>query len=451
MLTRTGVALTSLAVAAALLPSATTARAATDKSGQPTDTSQPAKPTAAPKGAQQIAGGYFPAADAWPWVTSLIDLTRTATKGDFGRGRCTAVLVAPQRVLTAAHCVVGADNKTPDPASRFQVLVGRRDLSNVNQGERRNVTGVVVHPKLYLPESGVHQHHAFYDIAVLFLDQPVATTPATIGTPQDWNSWATVMGWGHYNLDHDNRQYDPYLRAADFDLLSDAKCGALFNTAQTQHFFPTIHVCAGNPPDATSFDCITHGDSGGPMMVLTNAGWRLIGITSFYPHRTDPQCGSHPGPFGFAWVAGQEMRDWPLTVAHPPVVNEGNAGGDNTGDSNPGGDNTGAGNMGGGGNTGGGATAPEPIDLTMTRSQALRYVTSMIRGETNGSIKRLRRDCTPRASNRFRCEVSWRIGRRSYSGTATFRHYEENGEVYWTYSFKGKRRQPGRSVRRVSW
>ena len=87
----------------------------------------------------------------------------------------------------------------------------------------------------------------------------------------------------------------------------------------------------------------------------------------------------------------------------------------------------------------------------MTRSQALSYITSMIRGETDGSIKRLKSTCTPRAYNSFRCQVSWRLGRSSYSGTAAFRHYEEDGEVYWSYSFKGKCRQPGRSARRVSW
>ena len=291
--------LTSFAVAAALLPSASAAAAGTDKSGQPTDASQPAKPASGgQKGAKGIYGGYYPAADLWPSVTSLIDPTATATDGDFGRGRCTAVLIAPQRVLTAAHCVVGADRVTPQPLSGFQVLVGRRDLRNTAEGERRNVTGIAVHPKAYLPVAeGLHQHHAFYDIAVLFLDQPVATTPATIGAPTDWNSWATVMGWGHSNLTSDPKQrvFDPVLRAANFDLLNDTQCGDYFNTPQAQHFFPAIHVCAGNPPNAAQADCITHGDSGGPMMVLTNAGWRLIGITSFYPQRSDPQCPGHGG------------------------------------------------------------------------------------------------------------------------------------------------------------
>jgi secreted trypsin-like serine protease len=180
-----------------------------------------------PTASASIAGGYYPAANFALFTTSIVDPTRQASNGDLGHGVCTAVLIAPQRVLTAAHCVVEADGKTPRPAGRFQVLVGRRDLTLVNQGERRNVTGVAVHPKVYLPHMGVHTNHAFYDIAVLFLDRPVTTiAPVPIGTPDDWNSWGTVLGFGHYNYDHDPKHqvYDQYLRAADFDMWGDDRC-----------------------------------------------------------------------------------------------------------------------------------------------------------------------------------------------------------------------------------
>lgn len=351
-----------------------------------------------------IAGGYYPDPAVWPWVTALVDPTAESTTGDLGRSVCTAVLIAPQRVLTAAHCVVGDDNATPLPPNRFQALVGRRSLSDDSQGERHNVTGVVVHPKLYLPQSGVHIYHAFYDLAVLFLDTPSAIQPATIGSPDDWNTWATVMGWGHWNYDHDNPQYDANLRAADFDLLNDKQCASYFDDPDTQHFFPSIHVCANNPP-GDNYDCITHGDSGGPLMVKMTYGWRLIGITSFYPHRAD-RCGAG-GPFGFAWVAGNEMRDWPLTVEPPPPV------------------------------------APAALDLSMSRSQAVGYVKSMIRDNTNGRVTRLKRGCARTSDRGFACRLSWRIGRRAYSGRAHFWHYEENGEPYWTYVFTGQRRTAG--------
>jgi Trypsin len=375
-----------------------------------------------PKANIAIAGGYYPADHEWPWVTALIDPTRAGINGDFGKSVCTAVLIAPQRVLTAAHCVVNAGEITPKPPGRFQALVGRRDLTKTTQGERRNVTGVVVHPKAYLPQTGVHMYHAFYDIAVLFLDRPVATTPATIGDPDDWNSWASVMGWGHWNYDHGNRQYDQYLRGANYDLLSDAQCAAHFDDANTQHFYGSIHVCANNAPGG-AVDCITHGDSGGPLMVREGAAWRLIGITSFYPHRSD-RCGAG-GPFGFAWVAGSEMRNWPLTVPHPPVST-------------------------GGGSGGGGAS----LNLRLSRRQVRRYVRKMIRDNTNGRIKRLKRRCSRTSSRSVNCRLRWRIRRRGFSGKASFWHYAENNKPYWTYVFQGKRRKVGcRSCRakRLMW
>jgi Trypsin len=371
----------------------------------------------APTARTSIAGGYFPDPAAWPWMTAIVDPTQPGANGDFGGGHgvCSAVLIAPQRVLTAAHCVVGADNKTPRPAGRFQVLVGRRDLTLVNQGQRRNVTGVAVHPKVYLPETGVHTNHAFYDIAVLFLSQPVTGIPAApIGTPDDWNSWGTVMGFGHFSYDHSNQQYDQYLRAADFDLWSDNQCAPWFADPRNpgvQHYFGTIHVCANNGPNVASVDCVTHGDSGGPLMIWDQAeeAWKLIGITSFYPQYYHDRCGVG-GPFGFAWVAGAEMRNWPLTVAHPPA---------------------------------GGGGADTNVDLNMARSQLRGYVRSLIRANTRGKIRGLRRSCARVTYNSFTCKLRFRVKRHRYKGIASIWTYAEGQQAYWTYVFTGKSKRIG--------
>ena len=367
---------------------------------------------AAPSAKASIAGGYFPHPTQWPWTTALIDFDRTAVNGDYGRQFCTGVLISSTRVLTAAHCVDAAQSEgqvAQDP-SGIQALVGRRNLTLTNEGVRANVTGIAIHPKAYLPDTGPHTNHAFYDIAVLFLDRVVALPPAVIGRPDDWARSATVMGFGHWNYDHANPLTDEYLRAADFDTLTDAQCAAAVNYGHSgQHYFPSIHVCANNAA-GSQVDCVTHGDSGGPMMINTAGGWRLVGITSFYPQVYRDRCGAG-GPFGFAWVAGTEMRDWPLAVAHPVAPNTGQV---------------------------------EPaINQRMTLAQARRYTREMIRDKTNGRVRGLRPRCRRDASSSFACTLRWRIGRRVYSGRAAFWHYVEDGDQYWTYAFTGRHRPAG--------
>ena len=62
------------------------------------------------------------------------------------------------------------------------------------------MSAIVVHPQASLPNNGIHLNHAFYDLAVMFLDSPVSTAPAVLGTSGDWADTGTALGWGHYNL-----------------------------------------------------------------------------------------------------------------------------------------------------------------------------------------------------------------------------------------------------------
>ena len=299
------------------LPSTAADRGGTAKSGGPDGESRGG---AERGGGGDIAGGYFPAPTAWPWVTALIDHGRTAIAGDLGRQFCTGTLIAPDRVLTAAHCVLAGETVSSGlgtPLYRMEALIGRRDLTQVGEGERRRVTGVAVHPNAWLPKSGPYANRAFFDIAVLFLDQPAATQPATLGTSADWNTWATTMGFGHFNTDHTQPQTDGRLRAADFDLLTDQRCAPAFDWTGLAVYNGAIHACVDNAPGVPP-DCITHGDSGGPLMVqAADLSWRLIGVTSFFTQRPSTICGGVGGPFGYAWAAGDTIRSWIAGLGRP--------------------------------------------------------------------------------------------------------------------------------------
>jgi hypothetical protein len=88
----------------------------------------------------------------------------------------------------------------------------------------------------------------------------------------------------------------------------------------------------------------------------------------------------------------------------------------------------------------------------MSRREVRRYIRTMIRENTIGKIRRLRSRCRHTSKRSMRCKLRWRIKRRVYRGKALFRRYAQNGEPYWTYSFKGQRRRIGHSrYKRLRW
>jgi trypsin len=244
--------------------------------------------------AKRIYGGYYPSTAYAPWVTWI----------KHSRSFCSASLIAPKRVLTAAHCVAGGLSNPAD----WKAYVGIRNRDG-GGGESRNVTAIAVHPNVSLPTTGLHTNHAFYDVAVMFLDSAVSTPPGAIGTDADWGSVATAMGWGHSNLDHENPAFDPNVRAVNLSLGSDAQCNAWIND-DAQHYFPAIHICAY---DAEGDDCITHGDSGGPLII----NGKIIGVTSFFPSQQSWGVCQYDSMTGFAWVAGPTLRSWLTGVTNP--------------------------------------------------------------------------------------------------------------------------------------
>jgi secreted trypsin-like serine protease len=252
----------------------------------------------------KVAGGYFPDRSFAPWTTFI---------ENSGGGFCTASLISPKRVLTAAHCVV--DDKNP---RHWVARVGTRNRAVPEDGETHQVTGIAIHPKVSLPDTGVHTNHAFYDLAVMFLKRKSRFLPARIGNPDDWyqDDWpyGVAIGWGHYNYDHDHPLFTPRVKAINLSLGSDSECAGWINSGGTQHYFPSIHICAY---DYEGDDCITHGDSGGPLMVYSRYRWRPIGVTSFFPGQQSWGPCDGVSMVGFAWVAGETLRFWPGHVQNP--------------------------------------------------------------------------------------------------------------------------------------
>lgn len=229
--------------AAALAPAAAAAPPPPDP-GDLTDTVQPGGTHEAEP---RIVGGRATSTSEHPWMVALVT--------DAGAPYCGGALVAPDRVLTAAHCVAAAE-----PAS-LRVVSGRTDM-RTDDGVVSRVREVWVHPGYRSAPEGD-------DVAVLTLDR--APGYATIPVERDPRSYpagriATVYGWGYTA---EGGPSSPVLRRADVPLRSDADCSRSY-----REFDPASMVCAGAPEGGAD---ACNGDSGGPLV----AAGRLIGITSF--------------------------------------------------------------------------------------------------------------------------------------------------------------------------
>ncbi|NSX53891.1 trypsin-like serine protease [Sulfitobacter sp. 1151] len=92
-----------------------------------------------------------------------------------GRGFCTASLIAPDLVLTAAHCLFDQNTGAPLDHNKMQFLAGWR---NGRAQSYREIKRVVVHPD-YKFNTDVGGGRIRNDIAVLQLIRPIRDTRIT--------------------------------------------------------------------------------------------------------------------------------------------------------------------------------------------------------------------------------------------------------------------------------
>ena len=178
--------------------------------------------------------------------------------------RCGGSLVAPNVVLTAAHC----------GASFTGVQIGRHDLANPNESyETLDVLENVPHPN----------YNVFtdrdYDFMLVRLSGNSAFEPVELddsGTlPND--SDLIVMGWGAICTGCDSADV-----LMEVNVQSDSSCGYYPPYKITDRMF-----CAG---DVEKDSC--QGDSGGP--IIGQESGKLVGVVSWGLECADP---NYPGVY----------------------------------------------------------------------------------------------------------------------------------------------------------
>ena len=230
--------------------------------------------TAAPR----IVGGHETTVDKWPWQVAIDYLRPDPFPPIF---TCGGSLVAPNVVITAAHCVtLGSANFRPP--NEFGAITGRTRLSS----DRGTVHSLVDY-YLFVDEDGKplwSPKTVAWDAVFMVLDTPSGRKPIKIAGPTEGALWlpgqrAFITGWGTTRAGTDaetgNDKSVDVLRQGRIRTISDATCNDVYGPV----VIPSLMVCAGlmgGGVDACS------GDSGGPLVVPTDGrGYRLIGDTSF--------------------------------------------------------------------------------------------------------------------------------------------------------------------------
>lgn len=221
--------------------------------------------TSAAGNTTNVVGGHEAEPGEWPWMAALVLApVENAYEGHF----CGGTLVAPNWVLTAAHCVSNLE------AHHIDVVLGRHNL-NSDEGERISIVEKRVHP-------AYDASTLDSDLALLRLERPSSQpttqinptlTAITQTLPSDMMS--TVTGWGSTGPDGAD---DPEtLQEVELPLVNRDIC----NSPEAYNGNVTLNmICAGYEQGGED-SC--KGDSGGPLMIFSeqDAAWVQAGVVSW--------------------------------------------------------------------------------------------------------------------------------------------------------------------------
>ncbi|RJQ75609.1 serine protease [Pseudonocardiaceae bacterium YIM PH 21723] len=234
-------------------------------------TLSPAAASATPDG--KVVGGSGASTDDYPWVVAVLF---------GGQQGCGGTLVAPNKVVTAAHC---AENVDP---SSLSIVAGRTDLRTKN-GVEAGVRSIWVHPK-YTDGEG-------YDVAVLSLNKNLDQQTLPIAEAWDDHLYtagnrAIALGWGDTE---EGGWPSPVLQKVTVPLTSDSYCENSYDAA----YNAKTMVCAGYHQGGKD---TCQGDSGGPLVF----GDKLIGATSWGAGCARP---NSPGVYARIKAVSQDIRE----------------------------------------------------------------------------------------------------------------------------------------------
>ncbi|MBK5110163.1 MAG: serine protease [Thermoleophilia bacterium] len=282
----------------------------------PAPASPPGQLAASPSGDQgvsapsgtattSVVNGRPTSISEWPWQVALLEGERSRPRANpRARFFCGGSLIAPDLVLTAAHCVAPQNRRQ---VRRIEVVSGRTFINRESTGAvsavKRAILPVDSQGRRRFREPGGVPR---WDVALLELRAPLASATIRISGPNESEASKPgrpvfSTGWGV--TAPRNRKTSNRLRAASQVMLPNRLC-----RSTTGRFYQGLTMNCLGGPGANSSTCF--GDSGGPLVAAVGGEFRLVGLTS----NGDPYCRPEL-PSVDARISEGPLRRWIRTKA----------------------------------------------------------------------------------------------------------------------------------------
>jgi secreted trypsin-like serine protease len=248
----------------------------------------PLRPQGGPVASASIVDGTDASIDEFPFQVALYNpRAGSPAKGFF----CGGVILGPQSVATAAHCLIG-ERGQHSQLGEIEVLAGSTYLEPTDPGSVQDpVVSATVDPA-YNPST------SDYDVGVLRLAHPLWSGAAPVPDGSDAiaplapdatlaalrSTAADVGGWGDLNPEPGGApSYPLRLHKVSVPLVPTGLCEEAYATIE-QTITPRMLCAGGGQPGGPGGPDSCYGDSGGPLVAAgatSPVGDVLVGLVDF--------------------------------------------------------------------------------------------------------------------------------------------------------------------------